>query len=103
MALFIGLPILTIVSGVICHILALKRILASSLDYLEKANPDKKITNIKGFMEVLILIGYVFDQGSDIIFGITNIENSPLLSSIILAIVACSFLHGNVILAKRFL
>lgn len=59
--MFVGLTILTIVSGVVCHILALKRIAASNLDYLEKANPNNVITNLKGFTEVLVLISFVVD------------------------------------------
>ena len=79
---------------------------ASFLDYLEKADPNKRASNLRGFLEVMVLIVYVVDICTDLYFGLSN-RNSKLLlvqvlSWVIIANMATQFIHGNIILLKRF-
>ena len=59
------------------------RKLASLLDFLEKADPNKKHSNIKGFFEVMVLVLYVVDTSSDLIFGVTNARSRSLMVRIL--------------------
>ena len=88
-------------------LLSRRRKAATTFDLLERSDPYKRTSNFKGFVEVVGCLGYMLDIASDLYFVRINLRSqNPLVRTLsILSIfnVGTQFLHGNLILVRRFL
>lgn len=100
----VGAAVIVTVVGSI--LLARRGRAATLLDFLGKANPKKRKTNIKGFVEVTLVVMFVLDIATDFSYGLQNRHSRSralrILSYVIIVNTATQFLHGNVLLFQRF-